>query len=117
MDSKFGDEPIAWGQTYRMQNYEAVISKTEYPKDVRRIIRHANDQLLKPENMDFVIWQVYKAFYHDHQTVAVAADVAAFIRSIFEDKQFHWGNRWMRHNDAHRYARGVVEQILGQNYK
>lgn len=116
MDATIGDDPLDFNKTYRLFNYEAIIQQTAHPQRVRSIIHNANDQLLKPEEMDFVVWQLFEAFGGSVNDPITAPHVAGVLRAILEDPQFNWGTRWTRHYDATRYARGCTEQILGQAF-
>jgi hypothetical protein len=116
MDASSGDDPLEYDHTYRLNNYEAVISQTKEPDSVRGIIRSANDSILEPENMDKIVWQLFEAFGGSADNPAPAPHVAGCIRAILEDPQFNWGGRWTRHYDAARYANGAVTEILGQGF-
>lgn len=116
MDVSMGDDPADWDRTYRADGYGAVIKQTENPAVVGYIVGLANDNILKPEHMETVVMEVFRAFGGTKDDPTVAPHVAGFIRAVLEDARFQWGTRWTRHYDAARYARGMVEQILGKMY-
>ncbi len=115
MDSSFGDEPQTFVQGYR--NYESIIKQTSHKNYISNLLYHANPALLQPESLDFFIWEIFKAWGGTRDNLEVAPHVAGLLRAIYEDPRFHWENRWTRHADAFRHARGWVEQILGQAFQ
>jgi hypothetical protein len=118
MDRSMGDPPEEFNKGYRLNNYEAIISKTAQPEEVRWMIRYANPVLVQLRYyVDKLIFQVFEAMGGSKDNLDPAPHVAGFLRSIYEDPRFRWGERWLRHEDAHRYARGSVEQALGQMFE
>ena len=118
MDRSMGDSPEEFDIGYRHNNYEAIISKTKQPEEVRWMIDYANPVLVQLRYyVDKLIFQVFEAMGGSKDNLDPAPHVAGLLRSIYEDPRFRWGERWLRHDDAHRFARGSVEQALGQLFE
>jgi hypothetical protein len=115
LDSSFGDPPESFEITYR--NYDSIAKQTAHPERIWQLINQANDELLKPDNLDFFIWEIFKAWGGSPEKPDVAPHVAGLIRAIYEDGRLLWGYRWYRQLDALRYARSWVALILGQAYE
>lgn len=117
MDRTMGDPPETFYSGYRANDYEAIIGKTHEPDVVRNIINNAHTLALRPFQADKLIFEIFEALGGSRDNPEPAPHVAGFLRSIYEDPRFGWGNQWMRHVDALRYARGSVEEVLGQMFE
>jgi hypothetical protein len=118
MDSSMGDKPEDYERGYRANNYEEIIRHTGEPDLVRHLVKYANPMLYQMRYyVDKFIYQVFEGMGGSRENLNPAPHVAGVLRAIYEDPQFHWGDKWMRHTDANRWARGSVEQALGQMFE
>ncbi len=115
LDSTFGDAPERFNDTYRQ--YDRIIDTSSQTDRIRDLITNANDALLKPDNLDFFIWEVFKSWGGSRDKLAYAPHVAGLLRAIYEDPRFLWGEHWSKETDALRYARGWVSLVLGQAFE
>lgn len=114
MDSSFGDHPDDYTHGYR--NYDYIANNTNDPERIKYLIFNANDELLKPDNLDYFIWEIFRSWGGDMGKLELAPHVAGFLRSIYEDPRFEWGTRFIK-ADAQRFARGWVTTIIGQVFE
>lgn len=118
MDASEGDDPSTYDYGYRRDHYEGVIRQSRDPHTVRNTVQFANPMLVQNRHaVDHLVFQVFHAMGGNQQDLAPAPHVAGFLRSIYEDRRYNWGDTWNRHVDANRWARGSVEQVLGQIFQ
>jgi hypothetical protein len=118
MDTSEGDSPDQFNHSYRRNNYEDVIRQTREPELMRWMITYANPVLVQMRYyVDRLIWNVFEAWGGSRTNLGPAPYVAGFLRAIYEDPNLNWGGKWRRHYDALRWARGSVEQVLGQLFE
>jgi hypothetical protein len=113
MDECHGDDPDFFEGNYR--NYESIANQTENPDYIKYLMDNANDLLLKPDNLDYFIWSIFKS-WGGNNDFTVAGHVAGLLRSIYEDPKFEWGSKFIK-TDANRYARGWVMAVIGQAFE
>lgn len=114
MDESFGDSPETYAVGYR--NYDSIADKTNNPDHIKYLLKNANDELLKPENIDYFVWEVFKSWGGNNHSLEIATHVAGLLRAIYEDPKYNWGTRFTK-TDAQRYARGWVTTVIGQAFE
>ncbi|MBP9812939.1 hypothetical protein KBC51_00655 [Candidatus Saccharibacteria bacterium] len=114
MDESFGDDPSSYDFGYR--NYDLIANKTENPDYIKHLLSNANDELLKPANIDYFVWEIFKSWGGNENNLDIAPHVAGLLGSIYEDPRYNWGSRFIK-IDAQRYARGWVTTVIGQAFE
>lgn len=113
LDQCLGDNPDKYDDSYR--NYNEIATQTENPERIMHLINNANDELLKPDNLDYFIWQIFNTWGGTNDW-HIAGHVAGLLRAIYEDGSLDWGTRFMK-TDAQRFARGWVATVIGQAFE
>lgn len=115
LDTTYGDRHEDFHIGYR--NYDAIADRTDRPERIRYLINNANDELLKPDNINEFVWTVFESWGGNLDNLEdTPSHVAGLLRAIYEDPSFNWGSRWHK-EDALRFARGWVAIILGQHFE
>jgi hypothetical protein len=111
LDTEADEPPENWEKKYR--NYNEIAGSDDY---LRWAFTNANDALLKPDVLNYVINTLYENWGGRHD-IRKAASVRTFLRSVYEDPLKNWGNRFIRHYSAEQQAIGWTAMMLGPHFK
>lgn len=111
IDEEQGDPQEIWHRTYR--NYSGIIEKNP---DLAFIINKANPKLLEPDSLNYLIDTLFDR-WGGRENIRIAGHVRTFLRAVYEDPKFHWGERFTRHESATRHASGWTAIILGKRFE
>lgn len=111
LDEERGDSPSQWWKTYR--NYNGIAGKD--PR-LSYALNNANDEMLKPDVLNYVLNTLYDK-WGGRNDIRVAGHIRTFLRSVYEDPKFNWGNEFIRHYSAEQHATGWTAIILGQRFE
>lgn len=111
LDEERGDPPSKWHRTYR--NYDAIAGNDEV---LNYALERANDAMLNPEVLNYVLNTLFDK-WGGRNDIRVAGHVRTFLRSVYEDPKFHWGNEFIRHYSAEQHATGWTAIMLGQRFE
>ncbi len=110
LDLEQGDPPELWPSTYR--DYHRI--KKSHP-EIAWHLDNANPALLQPHHLRYFIHYLFEK-WGGLSDLRITGHIRTFLRSIYEDPHFNWGQLFAGENEAARHAEGWVTTILAERF-